>query len=239
MKAITLFCLLAAFTLGRTQAQNIVYDENAVVRNVEAFKGIEVSGSITVYLSQGTAQAVAVSADDAQNVGKVKTEVKNGVLKISPDAGAWNGWNWRNRKLKAYITVTDLESIDVHGASSLRLAGDFAINTLRIDISGASSFKGMLKGKTVKLEASGASSLELSGSLDVLSMEVSGASSVKAFSLTVANCSIDASGASAVSITATSALKMEASGASSIGYKGTAAIKSVESSGASSIKKRD
>lgn len=238
MKIVTLFCL-AAFPLLQGKAQNLVHDANAEVRKVEPFKGLEVSGSVTVYLSQGTEQAVAVSADDAQNVSKIKVEVKNGVLKISPDAGAWNGWNWRNRKLKAYITVTNLESIEVHGASSLRLTGDFVINTLRLEVSGASSFKGTLKGKTVKLEASGASALELNGSLEVMSMEVSGATSVKAFDLSVATCAIDASGASSVSITATKALQMEASGASSIGYKGTAIIKSVESSGASSIKKRD
>ena len=239
MKIIILICLVAVFPLAGVKAQNLVHDENAEIRTLESFKGIEVSGSVVLYLSQGKEQAVAVSADEAQYVSKIKTVVKDGILKISPDNGAWNGWNWRNRRLKAYITFTTLSSIHLRGASSVRIADPVTVDVVKLDISGASSFKGTLNGKSMKLEVSGASTVELKGGLESLSMEVSGASSVKAYDLVAENCSIELSGASVANVTANKELRMEASGASSIGYKGPANVRRVESSGASSIKKRD
>ena len=121
-----------------SKAQNVVYDENAEVRTVENFNSIEVSGSISVYLSQGTIQGVAVSAGEEKYNDKIKTEVKNGVLKISVDGGVWNSFNWVNKKLKAYVTATDLSRIEVSGASYISLSGALKSEDLKIDVSGAS-----------------------------------------------------------------------------------------------------
>ena len=107
-----------------SRAQNIVYDENAEVRTVEKFTGIEVSGAVSVYLSQGPEQGVAVSAGEEKYNNKIKTEVKNGVLHISVDGGVWNGFNWTNRKLKAYVTATDLNRLQVSGASYVSISGN-------------------------------------------------------------------------------------------------------------------
>ena len=239
MRKIIAVLTLAMLSISQLMAQNLVYDENAEVREVSAFNGIEVSGGMILYISQGTESAVAVSADDRQFVSKIKTEVRNGVLRITPEAGAWNGWNWGNKKLKAYITVKDLQLLSLKGAASVRLANEVVVNTLRLEITGASSLKGAFKGNTVKVEASGASRAEISGSLSVLSIEVSGASSVRAYELKAAICSVEASGASTVQVTATQELSVQASGASDVSYKGEAVARKLESSGASDIRKRD
>ncbi|MBN9297233.1 MAG: DUF2807 domain-containing protein [Filimonas sp.] len=238
-KMILAFILVLAATGMQLKAQNVVYDANAEVRKVESFKGIEVSGGISVYLSQGKEQAVAVSVDEQKYISKVRTEVRNGILKIYVESGGWNSWNWGNRKVKAYVTVSTLESLELSGASSMKISGDVNITDLKAEVTGASSLKGSFKGNSMKLETSGASVATLEGSINSLSMEVSGASVVKAYDLTTANCNVDASGASSVSVTATKELKMEASGASSIGYKGDAAIKKIDVSGASTVRKRD
>lgn len=238
-KLILAFILVFAAAGIQLKAQNVVYDANAEVRKVESFKGIEVSGGISVYLSQGKEQAVAVSIDEQKYISKVRTEVRNGILKIYVESGGWNNWSWGNRKVKAYVTVSALESIELSGASSMKISGDVNITNLKAEITGASALKGSFKGNSIKLEASGASSVTLEGSLTDLDLEVSGASVVKAYDMTTANCNVDASGASSVSVTATKELRLEASGASSIGYKGDAAIKKIDVSGASTVKKRD
>lgn len=233
-----LSCLLLITGIS-VKAQNVVYDANAEVRKVVPFKGIDVSGGISVYLSQGSEQAVAVSAGEEKFVSKIKTEVRNGILKIFVESGAWNSWNWGNRKIKAYVTVTTLESLEASGASSVKMSGDLNIKDLSMEITGASLFAGVVKGHSISLEVSGASSVSLEGSLDLLEIEASGASSVKGYDLVTNFCKVEASGASAVKVTVNKELDAEASGASSIGYRGEAVVKRIDVSGASSIKKKD
>lgn len=238
-KYIPFVILFSFLTISSIHAQTLVYDANAEVRKVEAFSGIEASGGVVVYIIQGKEQAVAVSTGDEKNLSRVKTEVRNGVLRIHPESGAWNGWNWSNKGIKAYVTVTTLESVDFSGASSGRVTGDLQVNKLKMELSGASSFKGAIKGNTIKLEATGASSATLSGTAQAFNVEASGASSIKAFDLVAVTCNADASGASGISITVTKEINAEASGASSIGYKGDAVIRHIDVSGASSIKRKD
>lgn len=236
-RIVILTLLLLSFSHFQANAQTLVYDANAEIRKVDSFKAIEVSGGMTVYLAYGTEQTIAVSAENAEYTSRIKLDVSNGVLRINPSGGSWNGW--KSSRLKAYITVSNLESIDLSGAAVIKLTNDFVVNTLKVRVSGASVFKGTLKGNTVKLDASGASVVELNGNLELMSMNVHGASLVKTYELQSATCVVEASGASSVGVTATKELLLQASGASSIGYKGSAVVRKVESSGASSIKKKD
>src|SRR5215210_2526456 len=103
------------FVSVSVRSQNLVYDANAKVRKVDNFEGVSVGSGIKLYLSQGKEQAVAVSAEDAQYVDRILTEVKDGVLKIRVESKMWNNWNWGNKKLKAYVTVTTLNYLNVSG----------------------------------------------------------------------------------------------------------------------------
>jgi hypothetical protein len=230
--------IAALFFVGSLSAQELVHDANAEVRNVAAFNGIEVSGAITVYLSQGSTQGVAVSTDDEKNISKVKTEVNNGILKISIDGGVWNKWSWGAKKVKAYITYTQLKQIEASGASLISISGEAGFKDVKMEVSGASEIKGRIKGENVRLEVSGASNANLSGTADKLNLEVSGASNFKSFEFTADELKAEASGASTVRITVKSTMKAEASGASSIFYKGSPTNIQTDASGASSIKKR-
>src|SRR3954451_7741771 len=140
---IALVILLIAATLAGN-SQNIVYDENAEVRQVPPFEGIEVSGAVSLYLSQGPVPGVAVSAGEAKYNNKVRTEVKNGILRISVDGGVWNGFNWTNRKLRAYVTATDLKRLEVSGASYVSISGAVKTEDIKMEVSGASEVKGII-----------------------------------------------------------------------------------------------
>jgi len=233
------FLLLISVIVAQAQPQNVVYDANAQVRTVGSFKGIHASGGIVVYVSQGSQEAVAVSSSDEKNIDKIKTEVKGGILNISISDGAWNGWNWKNNSIKAYITVKTLESIEGSGASSFRLTDRVTCDMLNVDLNGASSLKGELKAGTVKLDLSGASSASLTGESDNANIDLSGASSLRAFGFIVTTCKAEASGASSLQVGVKTQLKAEASGASSIRYKGNPSTTDTETSGASSIRKQE
>lgn len=219
-------------------AQNIVYDENAEVRVVERFSGIEVSGSVSLYLSQGSVQGVAISAGEAKYNNKIKTEVKNGVLRISVEGGVWNGFNWTNRKLKAYVTVTDINRLEVSGASYASITGALKGDDLKLDVSGASEIKGMINVNKLNLDISGASVARLSGTAKDGLIDASGACKVNGYDLSIETCKASSSGASNIKVKVTGELNANASGGSNIYYKGSGIAKVMNASSGASIKNR-
>jgi hypothetical protein len=219
-------------------SQNIVYDENAEIRRVEPFNSIEVSGAVSVYLSQGSQQAVAISADQEKYNSKIRTEVKNGTLIISVDGGVWNGFNWTNRKLKAYVTVTSLNRLSISGASYVSISGTLKAEDLKLDISGASEIKGIINVNKLSMDIGGASVSKLTGTAKIASIDASGACKVNSYDLSIETCKASSSGASNVKITVTGELNADASGGSNIYYKGQGIGKALNVSGGASIKNR-
>ena len=238
MKYIAGIMMLMIIALG-AKAQNLVYDANAEVRKVDAFKGVSAGGGITVYLSQGTEQAVAVSTEDAKEVSKIKTEVKNGVLHIYVDAGMWNKWNWGNKKIKAYVTVTELNSLEFSGGSVGKAVDPIAVNSLSAECHGGSIITGEFKGASLNLDLSGGSIANLQGAFTSATVDASGGAILNGFDVTIETCSADASGGSIINISVNKELSADASGGSIVNYKGNGIIKRVDTSGGSIIKKKD
>jgi hypothetical protein len=230
-----ILCLAFCFGAFMLRAQNVVHDANAQVRNVGAFNKIKVSNAISLYLSQGNTQGVAVSSEDPKITERIITQVSNGTLKIFVENGAWNGWNWSNKHLKAYVTFTTLEALGVSGACSVELTDPIQVNNFKMEISGASSIKGQIKASDMKSELTGASTARLSVSANSFTLSQSGASNFRG-DINAPDASFDLSGASVTDAKGTvSELIVDASGASN--FKGddlNAQNCTVEATGASS-----
>ncbi len=220
------------------KSQNLVYDENAEIRIVEKFNGIEASGAVSLYLSQGSTAGVAVSAGDEKYNNKIKTEVKNGVLRISVEGGVWNGFNWTNRKLRAYVTVTDINRLDLSGASYVSISGILKSDDLKMDVSGASEVKGIVNVSKLNMDISGASVAKLAGTVSEGNIEASGACKVNSYDLVIGRCKASSSGASNIRVTVNGELNADASGGSTIYYKGAGVGKVLNTSAGASIKSR-
>jgi len=235
---LTLAITLAHVATQAQQTKSLVFDANAEIRTVGSFTSVEVSGSIDLYLSQGNDEGVAVSASNDEAKSRIKTEVTNGVLHIYSDnkGGSWK--NWGNTKTKAYVSFKDLKRIEATGACNVVVVDIIKVATLKLDLSGASDFKGEVTIGTLTIGVSGASNMRISGKADKCYIEASGASNIKAYDLKVDNCRAEASGAANIRITATKDFKAEASGAATIYYKGEANISNVSTSGGASIKKQ-
>jgi hypothetical protein len=232
-------CVICLLSVVSAHAQNLVYDANAEIRTVGNFTGVDVGSGINLYLSQGKEQAIAVSAGDKQDVPKIKTEVKNGVLHIKVDNGFWNGWNWGNKKLKAYVTVTTLDYLDVSGGSIAKAADPINTNSLSVEVSGGGILEGTFNGNVLKIDLSGGSISKIDGHFDNANIEASGGSIFKEYDMQTNTCKVDASGGSIVSITVNKDLKVDASGGSIIRYKGTCTISDIDLSGGSSVKRKE
>jgi hypothetical protein len=234
-KLFTLILVVLAFVAA--SAQKTVYDPNAEVRTVGSFHAVQLSHAFSVIITQGSEEAVAVSAADKDLMAHIKTKVENGVLKIGFEND--KKWNARNPKLKAYISVKNLDAIRASGACEVKIEGTLNAPSLKIELSGASDLTGKIN-VSDKLDAhlSGASDLSLTGIADNATIDVNGASEMKAYDFTTSNCKIEASGASSVQITVDKELSANVSGASNVRYKGTGMIRDIKTSGAGSISRK-
>ena len=225
--------------LASTAQRTIVNDPNVELRSgVKGFHGINVTNAIDLYLSQGEAETVAVSAADTKWRDRIRTEVVDGILKVWLDNRGFI-WNGGNKKMKAYISFTHLDKLNASGASDVFVDGVIAGDNLEITLSGASDFKGAIKVGSLKLDESGASDAHITGSVaGMTTVQSSGASDLKGYDLVTENCNAHAQGASDIRITVNKELNAHASGASSIYYKGGAVIRDLHSSGASSVNKK-
>jgi len=224
--------------VGVMAQKTIINDTNVEVRAVKGFHAIEVSSAITLYLSQGEQETVAVSASEPKWRDRIRTEVVDGVLKITLDKNGW-AWNSGNKKLRAYISFTTLDMLDASGASSVFVDGVITGNNLKLVMSGASDFKGAVKVGDLHIEQSGASDVHITGAVGGLtSVESSGASDLKGYDLVTENCNAHATGASDIRITVNKELNAHATGASSIYFKGNGVIRDLHSSGASTVSKK-
>jgi len=257
-----LFALLflVGFVVNAQENKSIVYDENAQQRKVPSFTAISVSSAIDLYLTQSNKNAVAVSASNDEIRDHIITEVVGGTLIIRlGDKGTWFSWRkWGNYKTKAYVSIQDINALTASGASNVHLVNTIESPKMRIKLSGASDFKGNIKAgvlmyqltgasdykgevsaNSIDIDGSGASSIELIGKVDDLAIEVSGASTAKLYNLTAKGAILRASGASNIGVTVTEILRANSSGASDINYKGNPTVKESNTSGASSIKRRN
>jgi hypothetical protein len=236
MKKFFLFFLMLASLSISVFAQKTINDPNVEKRNVSGYHAIEVSGGIDLYLSQGQ-ETVAVSASETKFRDKIKTEVKNGILKIWYDNNSSMNFDWGNRKLRAYVSFKNLDKLGGSGGSDILVDGSIKVNILSLGISGGSDFEGKVEVNDLKVDASGGSDVDISGSAKNVTIDASGGSDFKGYELITDVCKVEASGGSDMYITVNKELTANASGGSDIFYKGNGVVREMKSSGSSSIKK--
>jgi hypothetical protein len=235
-----LFLLFALSAVNFLQAQEIIHtvkDPMAEGRKVGSFTGIQVEGAIDVYLTQSNETAVAVSASSEEFRNAIVTEVRGNTLYVSFNYKfAWH--NRVNPKIRAYVSVPRLESLNISGASDVNIAGVFKFDQVKVVLSGASNLKGEVELNNGSIVMTGASDCRMSGKADRIKIQVSGASSFKGYELQSGDADIQASGASDVRMTISESLTVEASGASSVHYKGEPRLKGIRVTGASSFSRK-
>ena len=232
----SLLCVCLITIFGQNE-KSLVVDGNVAVRSVKNFTGIEVSGAIDLFISQGNEEAVAVSASTDEIRDRIKTELSNGILRIYFDSKGINWKRWSNNKMKAYVTYKVLDKLEASGACNVKTADPIKQKELKIEMSGASDFLGEVVIGKLTIGASGASNIKISGTAENTFLEVHGACNIKGYDLKTDMCKVDASGASNVRITVNKELDAHASGGSSVYFKGAGLVRDISSSGGASVKR--
>ncbi|MEN8615381.1 head GIN domain-containing protein [Dehalogenimonas sp. THU2] len=157
--------------------------------------------------------------------------------------------------LKARITMPDLFSLEVSGASSgqvsdfnfshaltLKASGASSIDLsnvragdVEMEISGASRVRGGIETDHGRINLSGASTVDLAGNGRNYELTASGASNATLRNFTTDNTKVVFSGASSGSVNSDGQLDVSLSGASSLRYFGNPTVGDVDVSGGSSF----
>ncbi len=221
-------------------AQKQIDDANAEVRTVGSFHGIKVSNGITVYLTQGNSEMVAVSANEVEVRNKIITRVENGILKIYYDEDDWKFWkNFNNKKSRAYVSVKEIDKIQATSGSDVRVEGLLKAGSLRMDASSGASINGKLEASSLEVDQSSGSVITISGNISGnLKVDGSSGSVFRGYDLTVENCDAETSSGAGVQVTVNKELKVQASSGGYIHYKGNALIRDVHTSSGGSVSRK-
>ena len=138
-----LFVLLTSIMVMQVVAQKEINDPNAQVRNLKGFHAIKVSNAIDLYLAPANEEVVVVSAAETKWRDKIRTVVEGGVLKIYLEQDGWNWWtNSGTKKLKAYVSFSNLDRLHASGGSDVDVDGTIKVPKLDLGVSGGSDFDG-------------------------------------------------------------------------------------------------
>lgn len=206
----------------------------------EAINSLEVSGGLEIKIQiDPTIQSdtIVLLESDANVLDNLTTSTIGSKLSISPKRGSILNPTMDYIILK--VKSNTWQKISLLGASELSLPEIWQMGKATIVVSGASE----LDAKNLNIDSlyvycSGASETNLVGLAKYLDAEVSGASELDAEKLISENSVIHVSGASSAEVNTLKSLSGKVSGASSVEYVGNPATMQVESSGASSIKKK-
>lgn len=222
---IILLLLMQVQVLSACHFKSDIQDTGALVhqvRNVENFKGINVSTGVAVYLSQGNTEHVEVVCSE-KSMPQLKTVVEDGILRIYYNQHS-NGFNWfsrhTNRVLKVYVTAKSLESLSASSGSDLY--GQTRISSPKLELHSSSGAEIRLDLQTAELkcEVSSGAGAELKGIASIFSGSASSGAGIKAQDLITDSSEVSASSGGDIKITVTKNLKAEASSGGDISYKG-------------------
>jgi Putative auto-transporter adhesin, head GIN domain len=204
--------------------------------NVSAFKNVEVSGAVDLYVSQGDTKPVKIETDEnLQQYIEVEQDGDRIVIKFKGDV------NLRpTHKIKAYVSSPLYNTIDVSGASNI--TGETKIvNTenIKLELSGAGDINMDINAPAISAEVSGAGTVNLKGQTKSFDLDLTGAGKAHCYELLSENTKVDISGAGNADVYASVKLDADISGAGGVNYKGGATNVAQQVSGAGSIKKVD
>lgn len=220
---LSLLCLSCGFDFRTVDGTGNVATKQRTVQ--ETFTSVSASGGLDVVIEQGNQQSVTVEADENLHE-HIKTEVKDGELRISSDANIGNGTK------TITVVLPTIESITSEASAAITSKNSFKGDSMKLSSSSGSSIEVSLTGRNVACETSSGSSIEVAGQTENLETNCSSGGSINAKGLKAVNVRCDASSGGEITVNPTKNLTADASSGGSVHYLNTPSqIKKKSSSG--------
>jgi hypothetical protein len=197
------------------------------------FTKVEISTAFEFEIQQSSSYNISVTADD-NVMDYVQVSKVGQTLKIGLGTGTWFG----PKTLRVSVAMPQLNGLTVSGASRGDVYDFSSTEDVDITVSGASRVNGDITAGNIDFDISGASTVQLEGSANDMVAGVSGASRLNLGSFTVNNADVSFSGASSGTINLDGRLDADLSGASRLSYIGEPTMGTINTSGASTLRKK-
>lgn len=201
----------------------------AVKRSLPEFTKLALSGAMTVQLERAEVPYIIFSSADTSGL---KYGVSEGKLFVHERKDG-------SRPEKITIGYTQLNAIELGGATSLKASETVTAKDFKLDVLGAAKCKMDLLVSVLDVTVSGAASASLTGAANKLEAIVSGAASLKAASLVTENAEVNTSGAATARVNVKSTLSGNSSGASTLKFTGDPKEVRINQTGAANVKNID
>jgi len=221
--------------------------------NLSDFTRVDIGSAFEFEIVQSGSYSVSITADD--NLFEYVQVSKEGeTLHI----GLKTVISLGSATTKAVVTMPQLRSLDISGASRGTVAnfssgenidigvsgasnvdlGEISTGDAKFDISGASQVTGDITASDAEFDIDGASTAQLEGSAGNLAVSAEGASRVKLAGFTVTNADVNLGGASTGTVNLNGRLDANLSGASKLQYIGEPTLGTLNTSGGSTVSKK-
>jgi len=242
MKSLTAILLIATLAAGANTSiakpvpVSVLSDRTEIQdRHLSGFSSVDVSGSFDVYITQGTAESVKVEAD-GDEIDKIITEVKNGVLHIySKRSVGGISWSWGNKKRLVRIVARNLNAVNLNGSGDVFFKDGLRAQSLLIGLRGSGDIKGRVEVENLESSLIGSGDIALSGRADNLSVSVAGSGDFDARNLQAVNATVKLNGSGDATVNASQRVDAKVAGSGDIHYTGTAKQISTSKSGSGDI----
>ncbi|MET4074019.1 head GIN domain-containing protein [Hymenobacter sp. UYCo722] len=226
LPATAFFCLLSTgVAFAQTAPQ---------LRDVASFHAVEVSNGIELSLASGTTQRVEASADDADQLERLKTEVRDGVLKISFDRKLSETWTMtKTRHLRVNVTATSLDALHASSGAKAEVVGAFTTQKLDVEASSGATIKANFSSTDLRAQVSSGGVATLAGSAQRLDVAASSGGVFRGDALMARACEATASSGGDVAVAVQETLTAHASSGGDVRYAGSPRVSKRTSSGGS------
>ena len=236
-KIITLITILLS-TYCFAQNSTVINDPNVEKRSLDAsFTSISVTDGVSLYLTQGTEESIAISASDQKYIERYKTEVVNGELKIYYDNKGINWTGNEKRNLKAYVSFKMLEKLHASGGSLVTTKSLIKVDKATYTFTSGSKFTGEVNIDELNIIENSGAGIEINGKVDKLNVQVSSGAVFNGYQLVTDYCDAKATSAGGVRITVNKELIVKANSGGGVHYKGKGVIKDMNVSSGGIVKK--
>lgn len=240
----------------KTQKPTPVNENISSIRKVEAFHGIDISSGVIVDFTQGNEKKVEVIAD-ADKMQYVKTNVENGILKISIDRSV--NKNLKFKKLLVNIQNPNLDDLYISSGSIFKtknkvsddrlnaqinsgaiVTADFEYNNMTIQANSGSVLTLDVNTKVLDFSGNSGMIINAKGNADNVSIKLNSGASCNAQNLIAKTIKLDVNSGAIAKVNASNSLEVIASSGAIVQYKGNPQITSnVKKSSGAIIKKID
>jgi hypothetical protein len=238
MKKILLAALILFAACDLVTGQKTISDPNAEVRQVSGFHGIRVSTGIKLILSEGSSEAVAVSASKVEFRDKIITEVKDGILKIYYENKLGSINTRREKKeLKAYVSYKTLDQLHANTGAMVEVDGTLKSSKLDMAANTGAIIKAAVDIDDLKVDQNTGSIVTLTGQAGKIDVDGDTGSIFEGVDLKTNNCNASASTGAGITISVNKELTARADTGGYVKYKGDAGVRELKTHTGGSISK--